>query len=199
MTRLLLGIAVASLIVPAAKGTTLIDKGTFQASGYNMTDFENADNFSFSSTHSILAFRFWTTVTPDSPIYYRFYDDGASGAPGNLLGSGSATGTVTSSAGDYQIDINLPSAVTLGTGTFYLSLHEGPYNTTDGTAIFWASSGPGLHFQQANSILTAPAEPQTSNELAFQLFDAPIGVPEPSTSVLAVGAAAALMLVKRCR
>ena len=199
MTRLLLGIAVASLIVPAAKGTTLIDKGTFQAPAYNMTDFENADNFSFSSTHSILAVRFWATLAPDSPIYYRFYDNAASGAPGNLLGSGSAAGTVTSAGGDYQIDINLPSAVTLGAGTFYLSLHEGPYNATDGSAILWASSGPGSHFQQANSIVTPPAEPQTTDELAFQLFDAPVGVPEPSTSVLMVGAAAALVLVKRYR
>src|SRR5689334_13135258 len=150
-----------------AQGAVIIDKGTPQLPSYNMTGFENADDFSFASSNTILAVRFWLEGSlPSQPIYYRIYDNGASGAPGNLLASGNAIVSTTPmvSPSGFIADFNLASSVTLGPGTYYLSLHDGPYGTSNGAGLFWFSSGPGSHFQQANGIATPPAEPQTSNE-----------------------------------
>jgi hypothetical protein len=203
MTKLLVQGAIVVALASASHAAIIFDKmGTPGSPGYNMTDFENDDDFTFSASHTIAAVRFWAT-DPSLPqtgaIFYKFYDNGASGAPGNLLGSGSATATITPTGNpsEYVFAINLASPVTLGVGTFYLALHEGPFQTSDGTQIFWESSGPGLHFQLANALTPPPTEPQTSNELAFQLFDTPFtSVPEPGSAALLAGAMLAALTSK---
>ena len=183
----------ALLLTATLHGAILTDKGTPQFPTYNATDFENADDFTFSSAHSILAVRFWGESIPNSPISYRIYDNGASGAPGNLLASGGVTPTASSFASGFVLDFNLVTPLSLNPGTYYLSLHDGPYGTSSGAGFFWFSSGPGLHFQQTNAISTPPAEPQTGNEMAFQLFDTQF-VPEPGSAWLAAGGVAWILL-----
>ncbi len=207
MTRSLALYLLASFLgLNAADAALIYDHGApNQAGGYDITGSEQADNFILSPGQSVAAVRFWALLANpadfNGSLSYKIYDDGASGAPGNILGSGSVTAAATptglssvSGVPEYVVQFNLASPVSYSPGiSYYLSLHEGSYNVSDGTTTFWETSGSGLHFAQLNSVPGNPAEPQVQNELAFQLFDAPFAsTPEPGSIVLVIAGLAAI-------
>jgi hypothetical protein len=144
-------------------------------------------------------------------IGFRFLTDNA-GTPGTSLALGSDSSVrlidnATRNAGthEYQFLVNLGS-IPLGAGTYWLALHEGTMGTPgDGTIIFWSttSSAPlGTPVARVTSDLnglTGYTNTVLNSPLAFQLLDAPAynPIPEPSTWVLSLSAAAFLLLRRR--
>jgi hypothetical protein len=97
-----------------------------------------------------------------------------------------------------MIDFNLGSPLALSAGTYWLELHEGTdVTTSDGSAIFWATSNGSAGDAKQDSNPTLPSSGQNV-ELAFQLFDT-ASVPEPTTWVLLAAPLPAMLWFRRRR
>ena len=203
-------------LMAAASGSaaTIFDNGAADnQNGFGMFNTaRGADDFSLSAASTVQALGFyWTTGPGQNPtaslggtITYGLYQD-SGGSLGSLVASGTVSGIgfsltgVVNGCGTCQVaysEFNLASAVNLAAGTYWLELHKGAsFTATSSPALFWATSA-----QTGNAKHDINALPATSvnSELAFALFDAPVGVPEPGTIGLAA-AALALVAVRRRR
>lgn len=204
----ILTLALATLASSA--GAQIFTNGTpdqSQANARGISLFRSADDFTLSTASSISSIRFWMLATDVSfagVLSYAFYQDNA-GALGSVVYSNSVSSVTPQFLSHvpsfiyntYLVDINLPSALNLNAGTYWLELHDGATLTTNNNVnVYWsiAAQGPGNARQsQVPNIPTGA----TNNALAFSLFGGPqTTVPEPSTMVLSFAGLVALGLVR---
>jgi hypothetical protein len=149
------------------------------------------------STQTVTNVRFWAVAAEDygipnpgvynGSIVWQIYNDN-SGVPGTVQYSGTAAPTPvsnhsTSWGQSYQLDFSIGS-VPLGSGAYWLALHNGPMTTQSVSHYFWESSsktGSVVAFAAAD-----PPPPGTWGDwtlypggaLAFQLYNGnPIPLP----------------------
>ncbi len=205
----------------AANAATIYDNGTpdvNSSSARGITIFRVADDFTLGSAANLTAIRFWMVDQPGNfsgSITYAVYQNSA-GALGSVVGSGTVSGItplfLNQIPGNIhqieRVDFDLPAALALAAGSYWLELHDGSNLTTAANPstpnVLWAivsGNPPGNGKQSA--IPTLPSG-SVGNEMAFQLFDNSNGssnaVPEPATTALmGAGLAALAMMRRRCR
>ena len=165
--------------------------------GSGMTNWIQANDFSFTSPATLTAARFWVSGYSSASAYYGsiswfIYSDNG-GHPGDTIFSGLTAATLTPSVPtplghSDQYDLTI-GALSLPTGTFWLGLKNGPMD------YILTGVMPDMCWELAPSNNTAPGyenfEPfngpwgNNTREHAFQLFgEIPSTVPEPATMLL---------------
>lgn len=183
----MIGLALWSF-APTAAAAIIVDNGPpDQLDGQEMSSFVQAQDFTLAASTTLSRIRFWTIEGPTSflgSVTWAIYTDIA-GTLGGQLAAGAQAPAVRTATGNpgfssleefvYEIDLG----VTLGPGTYWVSLHNGPESSITALDFFWGttagnSTNPGLEF-------ALPGGPWLSNgaEHAFQILTAE--VPEPAT------------------
>lgn len=205
-------LAATSAIAPAA---VIFANGTpdeTKANSRSISLFRSADDFTLASASTIESIRFWMVATEQGfagTLSYAFYQD-ANGALGSVVSSGSFTNVTPLFLSEipvnihdhYLVDLNLPSALNLAAGTYWLELHDGATLTTNNDAdVLWAVAANGPGNARQSQVPTIPTN-QTTNALAFSLYGnvntaPPSTVPEPSTITISLAGLIALGLLRR--
>jgi PEP-CTERM motif len=175
-----------------------------QSGGSDLNGFLEADDVTFVVPVVLNGLKFWslqgTAGDYAGSIAWFINANAAPGVPGASLFSGSATPvgvpTGNSAFGFSEFSYSFPIAASLGAGTYWVVLHNGPVNTLPATDFFWEWSNGNSGNSQFQD-LSVPNTPWLSNfaETALQVDGVPEldGVPEPSsmlllgTGVLALG------------
>ncbi len=179
--------------------------GPNQQNGNEMTEWIQYDDFTLTGTSTIGEVDFWTIVQAggaasyDGTVSWVLASDN-SGAPGSVLFSGntalSTTPTgltgVLSVYDEYFNSFDLSE--TLGVGTYWLGLHNGPTSFDTYSSVFWETtdptSGNGHECDLTNGACSTESYFDNGQEHAFALYG-PNGnttVPEPgSMALLATG------------
>lgn len=205
--------ALALVTLANDAGAQIFANGTpdqTQADARSISSFRSADDFNLASASSISSIRFWMLATDQSfagILSYAFYND-AAGAIGAVVSTGSVSNIVPQYLSHvpgfiydtYLVDINLPSALNLAAGNYWLELHDGATLTTNNNADVYWSIAAGVTGNARQSVApTIPTNP-TTNALAFSLYGE-VGppsttVPEPSTVALSFAGLVALGLTR---
>ena len=187
-----------------AHASVIVSQPPDQSGGSDMNAFLEADTFTIApASVEWRQLTFWALQSSPADytgsIDWAFYSD-LSGAPNTSLFSGNASpvGTVT---GNTALGLNeyvytLPIDVTLGTGTYWLVLHNGPSGTVPATSFYWEWSNGSAGNSVSWDIAGGGPWAGNSAALAFQLSDAPEPV---STSLVGGGLLAAWLLRRRMK
>ncbi len=199
LRALIVLIIVGTGTVSIAKADTVIfDNGApCCGSGSEMTQWIEAEDFTFASNQTVVGIRFWGVNFPDRPGYtgsitWQFYTNNAD-EPGALIASGNAAvvgvfdhDSIFGPSFSYTFGVG---SLNLAAGTYWLGLHNGPLTTTDRLGMYWESSFVNATFTVRSD--AAPFDgvwerPTTTLQHAFQLFGPDGGnqVPEPTTLLL---------------
>lgn len=175
---------------PAGRAAVLFLAAPDQSGASDMNQYVEADDFVNLGTMHVTSVTFWA-MQNDASDYagsttIGLLNDDA-GVPGTTISTisrvltGTATGNTAFGLTEfvYQFNVN----VTLGPGTYWLALHNGPLNTVPTTQFYWEWSADVGNSQSKD--LGPPVGPWVGNfsELAFQL-DGTTSVPEPGTGLL---------------
>lgn len=206
MRRLTIACGFVALLAsaPAAFADVVHDNGPFGNPAWNLGGRVIADDFTFLAPTSFDTVRFWAGTDAGAPlpfsgtITWQFLDNGASGHPGTVLASGTASPVaqlVGTFAGDdtYLFEFKIPT-LTLS-GTNFLALHDGPLGVSDFTQRFFWNNVPTASNPNAEDIFDISSPLPLSQDVAFQLIQS---VPEPS-SVALLGTALTLIGLRRFR
>ena len=165
-------------------------------SGNEMTQWIQAEDFTFASGQTVTDVRFWGVDATFQPGYtgsitWRIYSN-AGGQPGGVIAGGNVAATRVFRANvsfgiSYQYDFSIGS-VNLAAGTYWLGLHNGPLTTTTRLNMYWETTANNATSRGLEDI--APFDTggwfNNGQEHAFVLFGpaqtAPI--PEPATMIL---------------
>jgi hypothetical protein len=193
-----------------ATATTLINQAPNQAHVLSISSAEHADDFVLTAPSSIAAVSFWAVATTpggaaepvggflgnfSGTVAWAIHAN-ASGLPGAIVSSGSTIGIVPVATGtvlggtlhEYKVSFNFASPVNLAAGTYWLELHEGPTlttNTTKNGADFAWETGIGDKLSPsplAEATLGPGPWALKTEQLAFQLFNAPVPVTPPAAA-----------------
>ena len=167
------------------------------ANGNEMTQWIQAEDFAFGAPTVLGAVRFWAMHSGgyQGSIFWQIYGNNVA-QPGTVLFSGSVNPTVTGYPGagccgltGYQFDFLLPN-IGLGSGTFWLALHNGPLTTTSREEFYWSTTNGNstLTGREDNTPFGDDGWFNNRQEHAFQLYGQTDTVPEPaSMALLATG------------
>ena len=202
MRRILTTLGLLLLAIPRAGSAQIIFNGGApnQSSGNEMTEWVQYNDFAFAGTNTVAEIDFWALV--GSPGYNGsiswFVTADNAGVPGTTLFSGNqaavVTGTGNTVDGDLAETFNqLFVNFTLGAGTYWLGLHNGPLTDVDRTEYYWEATSAG--FGGAGEEDQAPFGDNSyfnnGQDHAFELLGTAnevSPVPEPaSMTLLAVG------------
>ena len=214
--RLATGLLLAfCLPLSARAAVTILDNGAPNLiSGYDLTFLKEANHLTLSADVVAKSLKFWT-LEPDTTqwfglVYWEIRANTAANVPGTVLFSGNstnlthvATGRNASPYPEYLVTFDLPSAVSLLAGKYWLVLHNGPlsHNSSNNPAdVMWetttkntsdpayrASFGdftPFINDWQSND--DVPPSGGGGSELAFQL----IGTVKPNVTAFGFVSAA---------
>ena len=191
------------MLFSTARANTIITNGPPNSSGgSDLNAFLEADNFLVvDPSVRILEVRFWALETSPADfagsVDWAIYSNsgvlpGVSLFSGNASATGVATGNTTLGMDEY--DYRFGVDVTLGTGSYWLVLHNGPSNAQPATNFYWAwSSDSGNSVSQDLSV--DPAWAGNSASFAFELNSSPS--PEPASLALVGGGMLAALLLRR--
>jgi PEP-CTERM motif len=165
--------------------------------GSNLSDTQQAQDFTLTSASSLTAVTFWSLEAAASDyvgsIFYQITNN-QGGAPGTtVINFGTVTPTRTAagvSAGfnQFQNDFVLP-AVNLAAGTYWLTLHNGPLTTTAPLDFYWSWSdlnAINTPTARGREFLLNPLDTQwrtNDQEHAF-FITGTAAIPEPTTWLL---------------
>jgi len=195
------GLFAAFALTPVARGQVVHDNGAFGVPAVSLTQFTIADDFTFlGAPVSFNTVRFWAGGLANEALGYsgtiawQFLDNGASGHPGNLLASGTASPVAQFVGSDgefdtYVFEFQIPTLTLFGTN--FLALHDGPLSSQEQRNFFW-SDVPGAANPNAEEITTPNSPVALRTDFAFQL----LAVPEPMSAVLL---ASGLVFAAACR
>jgi hypothetical protein len=161
--------------------------------GSGMSDTIQAEDFQISGPSGLTGVTFWNlqSIPADysGSIAWEISSD-ASGTPGAVVDSGTATPTRTAAGsmlGLSQFQNDFAVSTFLSVGTYWLTLHNGPVSSTSFTDFYWTwtdlnATNTGTNRGQELG-LDPPATGFTTNdqEHAFLISS----VPEPGTLALA--------------
>jgi hypothetical protein len=198
LTRTILTAAAAALMAMTATAASaqavVYDNGPPNGvDGNEMTNWIQAEDFSFGATTAFDGVRFWSaergSFVPSTVDWWIFTD--AAGQPGTILGSGNASLTRTASGGlcisgfsCYQNEFSV-GGTSLGAGTYWLGLHAGP-DYSARLEMYWADTDPNAT-NSGNESYTGTMNNWSANgqQHAFQLTAAQAVVtPEPASLAL---------------
>ena len=172
-----------------------------QTGGSDLNAFIEGDDFVVGTPSAqITQIKFWALrATPadfTGTIDWAFYSDsagfpGSSVALGNAAATGVATGNTTLGLDEFAYTLNV--SATLGTGTYWLVLHNGPSNAIPDGSFYWAWTSDSGN-SASSFVLSSPAWAGNSAELAFELTDS---APEPMSMSLVGGGLLAAWLFRR--
>jgi hypothetical protein len=211
-TFLIAAALVASVATRATAQAVVYDNGgPNQASGNEMSDWIQAENFTFGSSATFNQIRFWDIEAPpgysgNGISWWIFTNDGL-GNPGAILYNGTATPTrqaTGNSLGGYgtyvefQNDLSIGS-LTLGPGSYWLGLHEG--NDYAYRSFGWETTNPTAGNGHESAGGTMDNWQDNEAEHAFELLNTNTSsVPEPaSTALLVTGLVGILGIATRRR
>ena len=185
-----------------------------QVSGTQMSEVVVAEDFSLTASTTISNIRFWSVqkFAADylGSVYWAVYSN-AGGEPGAILFGNTAVATTAVATGmstgfgyaEYAFDVDVVD-FTLGAGSYWLGLHNGPAAATDAREMLWSTTASVIgseskYFDSAFGWLGA------GTYLAFALDGTgvvvppppPPGVPEPTTLALVGLALMAARVVAR--
>lgn len=180
----------------AAQAALVYDNGAPNAAnGVEMTHWIEADDFSLGLPTAITDIRFWALSGSNyagSVVWSVYADNG--GMPGTLLDRGSAAPVgvfhhATPWGDSHQYDFSVGS-VSLGAGTYWLGLHNGPLTSTVHSSFYWeianSNSTSYVHLDEApfddGSWYDGYAFQQ-----AFMLFGNPTGSTVPAPGAILLG------------
>lgn len=206
-------LTLALATVASSAGAQLFSNGTpglSQGDALTISIFRTADDFTLSTASSINSIRFWINATDQGfagVLSYAFYQNDA-GALGSVVYSNTVSNVTAQFLGPvlnfnqnmYLVDINLPTALDLSAGTYWLELHNGPALTAPSSPlVFWATAGDGVGNARSNLGPNIPTRP-TNSALAFSLFGSTsTTAPEPSTMALSFVGLVAVGVVRARR
>ena len=206
--------ALAALLAGSGFAATIYTNGTPNNLGASsLSDFEQADDFTVSSTSNLTGFRFWSMEVQGAFAGATFWEirNSALGVPGAIVlasGSTAPTRTFQSSVNIgipvdvYQNDIAITANGILAS-TYWLVLHNGALANTAFVDYYWAWTNPGGGLTAQEQDLTAPsAWAINGNEKAFLISGDPVRIPpgqipEPGAFVLLATGLAAFVLARR--
>jgi hypothetical protein len=188
LRRLAWALAACLLMAPAAQSAVVHDNGTFGAPTGSLGGLVIADDFSFATLTSFNTVRFWAggdagaALDYDGTITWQIRDNGASGHPGNLLASGTASPVAQFVSTDgtfdtYLFEFLIPTVTVSGTN--FLVLHEGDLSDIEAGNFLW-SDVPGAANPNAEDITVLQPTVPLFTDFAFQLLQ----VPEPLSAAL---------------
>lgn len=192
LRRFALGLAAGLLLAPAAvQGAVVHDNGAFGSPSGSLGGLLIADDFRFLAPTSFNTVRFWAggdagvALDYDGTITWQIRDNGASGHPGNLLASGTASPVAQFVSTDgtfdtYVFEFAIPT-LTVG-GTNFLVLHEGLLSDFEAGNFLW-SEVPGAANPNAEEITVLESPVPLRTDFAFQLLQV-VAVPEPVAAAL---------------
>ena len=178
------------------------------ANGNEMTEWIQAEDFTLPTTTDITGVRFWAfdqfVTSYQGSIVWTLYGNGGTN-PGAILDRNNLVPTRvfdhnTPFGPSYQYDFGT-GGVTLGPGTYWLGLHNGPLTTTSRENTYWETTDPNAT-TRGNEDITPFDDASWSNngqEHAFELFgETTAVVPEPgSLALLASGGLPLFGLLRR--
>ena len=189
MRRILSVLAVAVCVMARAGSAQVIFNGGApnQSSGNEMTEWIQFNDFALTSTKRVEEIDFWALV--GSPGYtgtisWFIKSDNAS-LPGTTLFTGNQAATVTAtgnSLGNLNETFNqLFVNFTLGAGTYWLGLHNGPLTTDSRDEYYWETTSAGFGLTGEEDITPFGDDSYFDNgqDHAFEL----LGVDHPTTAV----------------
>lgn len=188
--------AVFACIAGTASAAVIYNNGApNQASGNEMTEWVQAEDFLFANRTLVTDVHFWSLEAAGAytgSITYLIYSDNA-GSPDSILAQGTVTPVRTATGGaafglnEFQYDFFLDTPFQTGANvTYHLGLHNGALTTTNRLEFYWGTTN-------ANAT-TRGMEDQTpfgggwfnnGQEHAFQLTDDAVLVPAPASLALA--------------
>jgi hypothetical protein len=178
------------------------------ASGNEMTEWIQSEDFTLPATTDITGVRFWAfdfdPASYQGSITWTIYDNAGTN-PGAILQRDNVVPTRVydhnvASWKSYQYDFET-GGVTLGPGTYWLGLHNGPLSATSRDNTYWETTDPN-GTTRGNEDITPFDDASWYNngqEHAFELFGAAAAhAPEPgSLALLASGGLPLFGLLRR--
>ena len=169
-----------------------------QISGTQMSETLVAEDFSLTALTTISSIRFWSIQSASTDylgsVYWAVYSN-MGVAPGVILFGNTAVVTTAAATGnstgfgyaEYLFDVDVVD-FTLGAGTYWLGLHNGPSAVTVAREMLWSTTAStidseSMYFDSTSGWTGA------GTHLAFVLDGSgvvvpPPGVPEPGTLAL---------------
>ncbi|MEO8372447.1 MAG: PEP-CTERM sorting domain-containing protein [Candidatus Solibacter sp.] len=195
--------ALALSIGTLAQASIIGNGPSNQSGASDLNAFIEGDDFVVAGPSAqVTQIKFWALqFTPadfSGTMDWAFYSD-ASGFPGSSISSGNAAATGVATGFNvfgldefaYTLNIN----ATLGTGTYWLALHNGPSNTIPNGSFYWSWSDGNSGNSASLDVLSGPPWTGNSAELAFELTVA--DAPEPMSMSLVGGGLLAAWLLRR--
>jgi hypothetical protein len=181
-----MAVALSLATTANAQGIVYNNGGPNGVDGNEMSEYTQAEDFSLLTASFLNGIRFWDVeVSPFSGVVtidWAIFDD-MFGAPGTQLYGGTATSARTSLGlgadgfEHWQNDLSVGS-VNLGSGTYWLALHQGPdYNPR---AFYWETADANGTASGKEIFGQFGLYSDNGNEHAFALT----ATPEPATVVL---------------
>jgi hypothetical protein len=207
-------LALAASNAPAALLWTNGTPNTSVPNSRGITIFRVADDFTLNTAASLESIGFGMVAEPghfSGSITYAFYQNSA-GNLGAVIDTATVSGITPVLVNDipgnihsvYRADFNLPSALALGAGTYWLELHDGASltaNNPNALNVLWqVVASPASTNAKQNPIPTLPSN-TIPNEQVFDIFGtaSTTSVPEPATTSLCLLGLGALIIFKRPR
>ena len=202
MKRLILVVAALVCLAPAgfADGIVFNNGTPNQANGNEMTEWIQAEDFTFSVDTLITDVHFWTIEDPsgigyDGSIWYGIYADNGSGQPDLTPGISDelsplrtfVQGGVLGVYNEYVYSFDITPFTAVGGVTYWLGLHNGDLDNVTRAEVYWETTDPTAgNGNEWQLDVTSPSWFNNGQEHAFNLTG-PTPIPEPS-SLLLLGA-----------
>lgn len=209
MRRILFGLGAALLALPCAASAQVIFNGGSpdQQNGNEMTEWVQYNDFAFGSTQTVQEIDFWSFSKGlfDGSVSWIVRSDNA-GVPGSTLFSGSGNPSVTPTGntlfGSAESFNKLLANFTLGAGTYWLGLHNGPLTNDTREEYYWETTSTGFGGHGEEDITPFGDNDYGNNGVdhAFELLATPSStVPEPTSMTLLASGLVGLAASRRRR